>query len=175
MEWKIENERVVSTRRFNIVEQEVELPDQQHLHFSYVEINHGVCILAITKTREVLCLKQYRHAVGGWEWELPAGGIEKGESPLKTAQRELIEETGYRANQWQDLGFVYPSPGSTSERIHLFLATDLDPDEQRLESGEHIEVTVMPITELYELVENGSFHHGAGLAAIARYAVRSEL
>ncbi len=172
MEWKIKQEETVSTRRFNIVEQEVELPNGDPLHFSYVKINHGVCILALTEEGEVLCLKQYRHAIGSWEWELPAGGVEKGEEPLKTAQRELIEETGYAANEWKALGLVYPSPGSTDEHIHLFLATDLVPDEQQLESGEQIEVFKTPLDGLYDLVRKGAFNHGAGLAAIARYAVR---
>lgn len=173
MEWKVEKEQTISTRRFNIIEQEVELPSKDHLHFSYVAIKHGVCILALTDEGQALCLKQYRHAIGQWEWELPAGGIEEGDNPLETAQRELIEETGYSAKSWESLGVVYPSPGSTNEKIHLFLASQLVPAEQQLESGEYIKVHALQIEELYELVTKHEFNHGAGLAALARYVLKT--
>ncbi|WP_257985125.1 NUDIX hydrolase [Bacillus sp. T33-2] len=82
-------------------------------------------MLPITQDNQVLCLKQYRHAIKSWQWELPAGMIDEGYTPIDTAKKELVEETGYAAREWQDLGSFYPSPGSTTEEIFLFAARGL--------------------------------------------------
>ena len=68
---------------------------------------------------KVCLLRQFRHAAGGWIWELPAGRLEPGEPPLETARRELVEEAGRTAQHWQDLGTILSSPGVFTERIHL--------------------------------------------------------
>jgi ADP-ribose pyrophosphatase len=172
--WRILDEKPIKTTRFEIIEQTVQLPNDEQLHFSYVKMKAGVCILAIDSNGSVLVLKQYRHAMGEWEWELPAGMVEEGEDPLETAKRELIEETGFEAQSWEGLGFFHPSAGSTTERIYLFAATDLVKREQNLESSEFLHVTAMPLEGLHNLVSNGEFNHGAGLAAILRFSLKSQ-
>ncbi|MGV3489612.1 MAG: NUDIX hydrolase, partial [Tuberibacillus sp.] len=108
-----------------------------------------------------------------WQWELPAGAIEPGEEPFEAAKRELKEETGYVARNWISLGIFYPSPGSTSEEIFLFAATDLEKGEQELESSEQIRLHELGKEELRTLIQDGDFRHGGGLAAILRYAVKT--
>lgn len=149
---------------------EVTLPNGEDKTFSFLNFAKGVCILPITEDNEVLCLKQYRHSMKSWEWELPAGMIDADDqTPIETAKRELEEETGYSAEHWLDLGSFYPSPGSTSEEIFLFAAAGLIPAQQKLESSEQIEVHNISMEKLKTLVQQGEFKHGAGLAAILRY------
>jgi ADP-ribose pyrophosphatase len=170
MDWKINRSSKKKVDRFEITMDEVTLPNGEEKTFSYLDFAKGVCVLPITEAQEVVCLKQYRHAIKTLEWELPAGMIDMdGTSPLETAKRELEEETGYTAEHWLDLGSFYPSPGSTSEEIYLFAAASLSLAEQKLESSEQLEVHKISMEELKNLIKQGEFKHGAGLAAILRY------
>lgn len=170
MTWKISNSSKKNIDRFGITIDEVILPNGDEKTFSYLDFAKGVCILPITNDGKVVCLKQYRHAIKSWEWELPAGMIDADDaSPLETAKRELEEETGYEAEHWLDLGSFYPSPGSTSEEIFLFAAAGLTPKDQNLENSEQIELHQLSMEEVKNLVKKGEFKHGAGLAAILRY------
>lgn len=170
MVWKMISSMKEKVDRFGVIKDNVILPNGEEKTFSYLDFAKGVCILPITENKEILCLKQYRHAMKSWQWELPAGMIDHElDSPLDTAKRELEEETGYKAEHWLDLGSFYPSPGSTSEEIHLFAAAGLSATEQNLENSEQIDVHKLPMEEVNSLIKNGEFKHGAGLAAILRY------
>jgi ADP-ribose pyrophosphatase len=167
--WKINKTRKEKLDRFEITIDEVTVPNGDKKRFSFINFAKGVCILPITTSGKTVCLRQYRHAFKSWQWELPAGMMEEGLTPLKNAQKELLEETGYEAEQWIDLGSFYPSPGSTSEEIYLFAASGLIKKEQNLESSEQIELHELEMEELKKLIQGGEFRHGAGLAAILKY------
>ena len=170
MVWKINSSIDIKVDRFGITVDKVTLPNEEEKNFSYVNFSKGVCILPITEDQKVLSIKQYRHAIKSWEWELPAGMIDNDAlSPMETAKKELEEETGYSAEHWLELGSFFPSPGSTSEEIFLFAAAGLRASEQNLDSSEQIELHKISMEELKNLVKNGEFKHGAGLAAILRY------
>ncbi|MED3563087.1 NUDIX hydrolase [Bacillus xiapuensis] len=170
MVWKINNSNKKTIDRFGVIVDEVTLPNEEETTFSYLDFAKGVCVLPITEDNKVICLKQYRHAIKSWEWELPAGMIDEADlPPIETAKRELEEETGYSAEHWLDLGSFYPSPGSTSEEIFLFAAAGLTATEQNLENSEQIELHKISMEELKTLIKLGDFKHGAGLAAILRY------
>lgn len=170
MEWDTKESSINKVDRFTITIDKVVLPNKEEKSFSYLDFAKGVCVLPITEDHEVVCIKQYRHAMKSWEWELPAGTIEPvGSSPLETAKKELEEETGYVAEHWLDLGSFYPSPGSTTEEISLFAAAGLTKTEQNLENSEQIELHTITMEELKKLIVEGEFKHGAGLAAILRY------
>lgn len=170
MTWNIISSSKIKVDRFECLIDEVELPNGEEKTFSYLNFANGVCILPITESQEVICLKQYRHAINSWEWELPAGMIDQeGALPLEVAKKELEEETGFVAEHWLELGSFYPSPGSTTEEIFLFAAASLTPTEQKLENSEQIELHYIKMEELKELMINGDFKHGAGLAAVLRY------
>ncbi|MEH7076485.1 NUDIX hydrolase [Neobacillus drentensis] len=175
MVWKISSSRKEQVDRFGVVIEKVIVPNGEEKDFSYLDFAKGVCILPITEEKEIICIKQYRHAIKSWEWELPAGMIEKeSDSPQETAKKELEEETGHKAEYWLDLGSFFPSPGSTSEEIYLFAAAGLSTTEQNLESSEQIEVHKLTMHEVKTLVEKGEFKHGAGLAAILRYMLMTD-
>lgn len=175
MVWKISSSRKEQVDRFGVVIEKVIVPNGEERNFSYLEFAKGVCILPITEDKQIICLKQYRHAIKSWEWELPAGMIDKeSDAPIETAKKELEEETGNTAEYWLDLGSFYPSPGSTSEEIYLFAATGLTVTEQRLETSEQIELHKLTMHEVKTLIEKGEFKHGAGLAAILRYMLMTD-
>lgn len=170
MEWNIRSSNTEKVDRFEVKVDQVVLPNGEEKTFSYLDFAKGVCVLPITEEAEVICLKQYRHTLRSWQWELPAGMIEESDqSPLETAKRELEEETGYIAEHWLELGSFYPSPGSTTEEIFLFAAAGLVPTEQKLENSEQIELHKLTMEELKTLIKVGDFKHGAGLAAVLRY------
>ncbi|MGN8644794.1 NUDIX hydrolase [Gracilibacillus sp. HCP3S3_G5_1] len=169
-EWKINNSSSTQIDRFKITIDEVLLANQQTQNFSYIEFREGVCVLAITDDNQVVMLKQYRYPLQSTELEFPAGMIEEDEEPLFAAKRELLEETGYEAEEWQSLDYFYPSPGSTTEKIHLFLASKATKiTDQFLDELENIEVELVNMKDFCKLVEQGTFRHGAGLACWARY------
>ncbi|PGV53401.1 NUDIX hydrolase [Bacillus sp. AFS037270] len=170
MDWKIKHSTKQRVDRFGITVDEVILPNGDEKTFSYLDFAKGVCILPITNDHKVICLRQYRHAINIWQWELPAGMIDKeDELPIEVAKRELEEETGHVAEHWLELGSFYPSPGSTTEEIFLFAAAGLTPTEQKLENSETLELHYLTMEELKDLVLQDEFKHGAGLAAILRY------
>ncbi|HKK07648.1 MAG TPA: NUDIX hydrolase [Gemmatimonadota bacterium] len=103
----------------------------------------------------VVLLRQYRYAVDGVLWEVPAGTLEPGEDPEACARRELREETGYLAGRLRSLGSIWTSPGFCDERVGLFLATDLEADEPDPEPEEELEVEAMPLSSALEAVEDG--------------------
>lgn len=175
MVWKVSSSEKQKVDRFGVIIEKVIVPNGEERNFSYLDFAKGVCVLPITKDNEIICLKQYRHAMKSWQWELPAGMIDKdSDSPLETAKKELEEETGNNAEHWLDLGSFYPSPGSTTEEIYLFAATGLTATEQRLESSEQIELHKLTMQEVKTLIRQGEFKHGAGLAAVLRYIFMTE-
>ena len=126
---------------------DVELLDSQLIHSGYVfQLRHetlrlpsgleqrmeivdhpgAVAVAATNEAGELLLVRQYRHALGDWLLELPAGRLEPGEDPLVAAQRELEEETGFAASSWEPLRDLVPAPGFCSEVIHLFRARGLE-------------------------------------------------
>jgi 8-oxo-dGTP pyrophosphatase MutT (NUDIX family) len=119
-------------------------------HTAELEILHhpgGAAAVAIDREGRVCLLHQFRHAAGGHVWELPAGRLEPGEPPIDTIRRELAEEAGLHAAQVVPLGESLSSPGIFTERIHLFLATDLTPVPDAREAAEVFDVHWVPLDE----------------------------
>ena len=111
-------------------------------------------------------LKQYRHAIGDFMWEIPAGTFDGKEDPLVCARRELTEETGYTAGGWEQLGAITPVPGYSDERIHLFLARDLTPAAQNLDQDELLEVYPLPMSEVVSMIMAGEIEDAKTIAGI---------
>jgi ADP-ribose pyrophosphatase len=129
-----------------------------------VEHPGAVVVIALDEERRVALVRQYRHAVNCYLLELPAGGLEPGESPLETAQRELREEVGVEAAAWTRLGSFFSSPGFASEILHVFLAEQLRPARAEPDDDEDIVVVRYRLSELYE--EPGQLRDAKSLAAL---------
>ncbi|MHB8258481.1 MAG: NUDIX domain-containing protein [Acidiferrobacterales bacterium] len=125
----------------------VQLPNGRTGEFEVVRHPGGAAAVALDRDERVCLLRQYRHVVADWVWELPAGKLDGAEAPLAAAQRELGEEAGVSARSWRSLGRMLSSPGVFSETIHLFLARDLDSRPSAPEEHELIEVHWFPLTE----------------------------
>lgn len=113
-------------RIFDLVQESLRLPSGVRQDLAVVDHPGAVAIAALDREGQMLLVRQYRHAVGDWLIEIPAGRLERGESPLSAAQRELEEETGHRAAQWTLLREFFPAPGFCSERMIVFQATGLE-------------------------------------------------
>ena len=137
-------------------------------HVADLEIIHhpgGAAIAALDDEGRVCLLRQFRHAAGGWIWELPAGKLEPAEPPLHTAQRELLEEAGREADNWLALGSYVSSPGVFTEVVHLFLATGLRKGNISHEPAEAIEIHWIDFDEACARALNGeitSMHMAQG-------------
>lgn len=112
----------------------------------------GVCVAALTDDDCLLFVRQFRYPYGEELWELPAGKRDAGEAPLVTGKRELEEETGFQAENFQPLGRVYPSPGYFNEVIYLYLATGLSAGEAHPDQDEFLEVEKIPLKKAVQMV-----------------------
>ncbi len=111
---------------FSVRTDRVAMPDGEAADRDVVEHPGAVAVLALDGAERVLLIRQYRHPVGRFLWELPAGLRDvDGEPPLATAQRELVEEAGYRATSWLTLVDFFTTPGMSDERVRIFLARGL--------------------------------------------------
>ena len=112
-------------------------------------------IVPLLSAKEFVLIRQYRTACAKVIWEFPAGTLEKGESPLHCAKREIIEETGYAAKRWAKLGTFYPAPGISTELMHLYLARDLIQRQMSLDQDEFIQRKIVSLKELYRMISKG--------------------
>ena len=139
--------------------------------------NGSVVILAVDRSRSkrdpwIVMEHQYRHAAQQYLWELPAGKLEPGEDPLVGAQRELEEETGYRAKKWKPLVEYYGSPGFLGESMKVFLAEGLVAGDAHPEDDEDIEFRLVKLSEIVEMIEKGGIKDGKTLCSVLLYARR---
>lgn len=112
-------------------------------------------IIPLSDKNTLILIKQYRHAIEKYIWEIPAGKIDDDEPPIECAKRELIEETGYSAKNWQKMGEIIPVPGYSDERIHLFVANDLVPAKQNLDKDELLDVHEIKFNDAMEMIHRG--------------------
>jgi len=134
------------------------LPNGKPLQLEVVRHPGGAAVVAVNPQQEVCLLRQFRHAGGGWLWELPAGKLEPEEIPQSTAARELAEEAGLAANDWQKLGECLTTPGFCDEIIHLYLARELAAVPAQPGEHELIEVHWLPFTAALDQVFSGEIH-----------------
>ena len=114
--------------------------------------------------------RQYRHAAQQYLWELPAGKLDPGEAPLAGAQRELEEETGYRAIQWKPMVEYYASPGFLGESMKVFIAEGLMAGDAHPEEDEHIDFRLVKLSEILKMIDKGAIMDGKTLTAVLLYA-----
>ncbi|MHB8536368.1 MAG: NUDIX hydrolase [Sulfuricaulis sp.] len=152
----------------------VRLPNGAQAQFEIVRHPGGAAVVALDRDARVCLLRQYRHAVGGWVWELPAGKLDPGEAPSVTAARELEEEAGLRATHWESLGEIISSPGVFTEVVHLFLARDLSIVPANAETHEVFEVHWVPFEEALTRAVAGELKDAKTLVGLFRTRHRLE-
>ncbi|RJQ75020.1 MAG: NUDIX hydrolase [Desulfobacteraceae bacterium] len=167
MTFRVHHRRTIRKGRvFDITVENVTFPNGFNVDLEIIRHPGAAAIVALTEDDQVLMLKQYRHAIGDFLWEIPAGTFEGQEDPLICARRELTEETGFTAARWEHLGAVTPVPGYSDEKIHLFLARELAPAAQCLDQDEVLEVHRLPLMQVTDMIGGGHIQDAKTIAAI---------
>jgi ADP-ribose pyrophosphatase len=132
--------------------------------------NGSVVIMPIFPDGRILLVHQYRHSLGRYLWELTAGRIDPGESPLRAAKRELLEETGYSAQRYDKLLDVFPTPGFVNEHMVIFAASRLVPGNARPEADERITGRRFTLQGLERWICAGKIRDAKSITGILYYA-----
>lgn len=139
-----------------------------------VEHNGAVAVVAVNADGEVLLVKQHRHAAGRDLLEIPAGGIDPGETPEQTVLREMQEETGFLPGVIQRLGGFYSAPGFSNEYLHIFFAEKLVPARLFAEDTEEISLVRVPLSDIPDLIGCGQIEDAKSIAGLLMFLNRQQ-
>ena len=135
----------------------------------FVKHNGAVCVIPVTNDGEIICVRQYRYAQGRTVLEIPAGKLDtKDEIPEEAAKRELREETGFHAGKLTYLGIMQGSPAILDERIHMYLAEELEGGECEPDEDEILEIVKIPLDKLLDMVMNGEIQDAKTQIAVLK-------
>ena len=164
----IKKEHIYQGRVINLTKDEVLCPNGQTSLREIVHHRGGVGVL-FKVDDEFIFEKQYRYALGKEIIEMPAGKLEEGEIPLEAAKRELLEETGYRPLEMIHLGDSYPTPGYSTEVIHLYYCPKAVKEERHLDNDECIDLIFLSLEEIEKMIADGDIKDSKTVAAIFLY------
>jgi ADP-ribose pyrophosphatase len=153
-------------RVFNLVNENYTLENGVTAEMDFIQHPGAAAMVPMLNNQEVVLIKQYRHAIREFIWEIPAGTLGAGELPLNCARRELVEETGYSADGWHPLGTITPLPGCSDERIHIFLASDLKIAEQQLDPDEMLNVHSLNFNDALQMILTGEISDGKSISGL---------
>ena len=164
----LERRQLVRRSFLTLWEDRVRLPNGAIIDdFCVLDTPDWAAVLCITAERQVVLVRQYRHGVHGTSLELPAGALEPGEPPLRGAQRELAEETGYESQSWQPLLQASLDPARATAQAHFYCARDATRARApHFDASEDIETMLVSASELFDLIESRELVHGIHIAAI---------
>lgn len=170
-------ERVLSSkeiwhgRAINLRVDQVEKPSGKRTTREIVEHSDCVAVVAIDDEDNVLLVRQFRHAVGKFLLEIPAGGIEPGEDSIDCVRRELQEEIGYFPQRIDELGGFYATPGYGTEYLHCYLASQLAPSRLVAEDTDDIELVRVPRHQVFQLIASGEICDAKSIAALLTFTL----
>jgi ADP-ribose pyrophosphatase len=162
-----------SFRVFSVRSDTVISPRTGFEHDFYIsESRDWINIIPLTADHQVAMIRQYRHGSREVTLEIPGGLVEPGDTPEKAASRELLEETGYQAEEWIKIGEVNPNPALFSNRCHTFLARKIEKvHEPTPDQTEDIEVILIPLSDIPELIQKGEIDHAMVITAFYWYSL----
>ena len=162
----VSGEQVFDGKLLKVYRDVVRLPDGSAGAREYIRHPGAVAIVALFDDGRILLERQYRYPQRREFIEIPAGKLEPNEPHLETAKRELLEETGYSAQQWRRIGVVHTAIAYTDEAIDLFLAKQLSKGSARLDQGEFLETLIVPFSQAIEMVRDGRISDVKTVAAL---------
>jgi ADP-ribose pyrophosphatase len=166
---------VFSGRVIDVSVDRVRLPNGRESDLELVHFHGAAAVVPLLDGAdgpEVVMVRQYRYATGGWLLEIPAGKLDGDEGPARCARRELAEETGYAAAELEELGWIWSTPGATDEKIWLFAARGLTAGEAALEDDEVLQLVRLPLAEAVRRATAGEIHDAKTVCALLRLAAR---
>lgn len=171
----LESEYLSREPWFTVRRERVRTPSGVIIPDWYVfEFPDWVNVIALTRDGEFVMISQYRHALGDTRYELVAGVVEEGESPLEAAQRELLEESGYGGGEWRAFMTTSPNPTNHTNLVHTFLAIGVElVAEQQPEPSEDIRVHLMSREQVEELLSEDEIMQCLHAAPLWRYMVQN--
>lgn len=172
-EGRLASRKIYRGRTIELTIERVRLPNGREMDFEKIHHRGATAVVPLLPNGDVVLIRQYRYATGGWLLEVPAGTRDGCEPPESCARREIEEEAGYRvgeAGELVPLGWIWTTPGFTDEKIWLFLATGLEPVPQRLEEDELIEVETLPLAEAARRAARGEIEDAKSVCALLRAA-----
>jgi ADP-ribose pyrophosphatase len=151
----VSSKEVLKNKLFAVTDERAVDPDGFEIHRLIVRHPGSAVMIPVDDKNRVLLVRQFRLPARQKLWEIPAGRLDPGETPLKTARRELREETGVTARTWMKLASFYASPGYVAEKMNLFLAMELTQGEQNLMDDERIELGWFTGKQMREMIHTG--------------------
>ncbi|MCP4694235.1 MAG: NUDIX hydrolase [Desulfobacterales bacterium] len=142
-------------RVFTLSRENVTLMNGVTMDVDVIRHPGAAAIVPRISEKNILLIRQYRHAIGDYIWEIPAGTLDPNETIETCAKRELTEETGHAAGEMQKIGEIVPVPGYSDERIHIFLADNLTPSHQNLDADEVLDVHEIPFSDAISMIQAG--------------------
>ena len=153
----------------------VALPNGITVDLEVVRHPGAAAVVPIKDDGTVILIRQFRHAAGGFIYEIPAGKLHPGEDPKVCAVRELEEEVGYRTDKLELLSSIFTAPGFTDEVIHIYKATGLTTGRQQLDRDEVLEVIEMPLREAIGMIETGAIRDAKSIVVLQAVYLRNSI
>lgn len=167
---RLSSRHIFQGRAIRLDVDRVRLPNDREAELEIVHHPGAAAVVPVLPDGDVLLIRQYRYATGGWLLEVPAGKLDPGEDPEHCAYRETEEETGFRPTELRSLGWVWTSPGFLDEKIWLYLATGCEPTAQSMDEDEVLEIERMPLREAVDKALRGEIHDVKSALALLRAA-----
>jgi ADP-ribose pyrophosphatase len=163
----VTRKHIFKGRVIDVGTEEVTLPSGVTVTLDVIKHPGASLVVPLDEQNRVLLIKQWRHCAGGWLWECPAGTLNAGETPEQCARREVTEEAGVVAGTLDYAGYIFPAPGYTDEKIHIYVARDLSKAPQHQDEDEVI-VEVKPVSfdECMNMIARGEIHDAKTLAGL---------
>lgn len=168
----ISSEELISTPIFRVTMDHAVDPDGFEIRRAIVRHNGSAVMMPVDPKGRILLVRQYRLPARRYLWELSAGRIDPGETALKAAKRELLEETGYRAKKWTKLVKFYPSPGFVEEAMTIFAAQELTAGEAQPMDDERIECAWFTPKQMGEMIEKGGIQDAKTIIGYSMWKLR---
>jgi ADP-ribose pyrophosphatase len=165
--WQIlETTHLWESKWYNLRQDRVRIHTGDVVTYTYQEHPGAVFIVPVTSRGKILLVRQYRHPVGEWLWEVPAGAVDGGEDLAAAARRELAEEIGGTARKLRHVGHFFAAGSVSNLRIDVFLATGVRIEKSKREATELIETQAVPITEALAMARRGEIQDGQSALAL---------